>query len=78
MLTTIDGAGRLVIPKALRDAVGLEAGSTVDVTVYGAGLAVTPSGRTATLRRVGGHLVVDSPDRFTDEILFGLIDAGRR
>lgn len=31
MRTTIDGAGRLVVPKALRDAMGLAAGRTVDM-----------------------------------------------
>ena len=78
MRTTIDSAGRVVILKALREAVGLVGGATVDVSLYGRGLALTPSGRTATVRRDGDHLVVDSPDTFTDEILFGLIDAGRR
>jgi len=31
MRTTIDGAGRIVVPKALRDAMGLTPGQTVDV-----------------------------------------------
>ncbi|TFV56550.1 antitoxin [Geodermatophilus sp. DF01-2] len=33
MRTTIDGAGRLVVPKALRDALGLRAGAGAEVTV---------------------------------------------
>ncbi|UZJ24942.1 AbrB/MazE/SpoVT family DNA-binding domain-containing protein [Rhodococcus antarcticus] len=78
MHTTIDAAGRIVIPKALRDAVGLTGGSSVDVSVYGGGLQVTPTARTATLRRVDGHLVVEAAVEFTDDVLFGLIDDGRR
>jgi AbrB family looped-hinge helix DNA binding protein len=31
MRTTIDSAGRLVVPKAIRDAMGLEAGREVDI-----------------------------------------------
>ncbi len=31
MRTTIDGAGRIVVPKALREAMGLTAGRTIDV-----------------------------------------------
>jgi len=39
MKTTIDKAGRVVIPRPLRDQVGLEAGP-VEVTVEGAGLRI--------------------------------------
>ena len=78
MRTTIDAAGRVVIPKALREAVGLTGGSTVDISVYGGGLQVTPTARTATVHDVDGHLVVDADVPFTDDILFGLIDDGRR
>jgi len=31
MKTTIDAAGRIVVPKALRDAMGLTAGRTIDM-----------------------------------------------
>ena len=31
MRTTIDAAGRIVVPKALREAMGLTAGRTIDV-----------------------------------------------
>ncbi|MEI2638753.1 MAG: AbrB/MazE/SpoVT family DNA-binding domain-containing protein [Microthrixaceae bacterium] len=41
MQTTIDRAGRLVVPKALRDQLGLVAGP-VEVTADGAALRVEP------------------------------------
>ena len=41
MQTTIDKAGRVVLPKALRDQVGITAGP-VEITVSGAGLKIEP------------------------------------
>jgi AbrB family looped-hinge helix DNA binding protein len=41
MRTTIDKAGRLVIPKPLRDRAGLRPGE-VEITVDGAGIRVEP------------------------------------
>ena len=41
MRSTIDKAGRLVIPKALRDSLGLGPGE-VEVTADGAGLHIEP------------------------------------
>jgi AbrB family looped-hinge helix DNA binding protein len=78
METTIDSAGRIVVPKALRDAVGLVPGSVVDVSSYGTGLALVPRGRTARIVEEDGHLVADGDRTVTDEDVFGLIDAGRR
>lgn len=37
MEATVDSAGRVVIPQFLRDALGLRAGSTVDISPYRAG-----------------------------------------
>lgn len=58
METTIDAAGRIVVLEPLRDALGLAPGSTVDISLYGAGLAVIPGGRTAQLVAEDGHRVV--------------------
>ncbi|HEY7814290.1 MAG TPA: AbrB/MazE/SpoVT family DNA-binding domain-containing protein [Nakamurella sp.] len=41
MRTTIDKAGRLVVPKVLRDRVGMTGGE-VEIHVSGGGLLVTP------------------------------------
>lgn len=76
--TTVDSVGRLVVPKALRDALGLKTGAKVDVTLYGAGLHVVPSGRTARLVEADGRLVAESETVVTDEMVFGLLGASRR
>jgi AbrB family looped-hinge helix DNA binding protein len=42
MRTTIDKAGRVVVPKALRDQVGLRPGAEVDIEVDGLALRLEP------------------------------------
>ncbi|GAA3174503.1 type II toxin-antitoxin system antitoxin VapB27 [Blastococcus jejuensis] len=78
MKATIDSVGRIVLPKALRDALGLAPGSTVDISRYGSGLQVVPSGRTARLIREAGVLVATGDTEIDDDDVFALIDAGRR
>lgn len=78
MQTTIDSVGRLVVPKPLRDALGLTSGSSVDISRYGAGLHLVPAGRTARLVEEDGELVATGDTMIDDEVVFGLIDAGRR
>lgn len=78
MQTSMDSAGRIVVPKPLRDALGLTAGSTVDISRYGAGLQLVPTGRTGQLVTEAGALVVTGETAVDDDIVFGLIDAGRR
>ncbi|MBA2549741.1 MAG: AbrB/MazE/SpoVT family DNA-binding domain-containing protein [Nocardioidaceae bacterium] len=78
MQTTIDSVGRIVVPKPLRDALGLRPGSTVDISRYGAGLQLVPAGRTARLVEDAGWLVATGDTIIDDDVVFGLIDAGRR
>lgn len=78
MEATIDSVGRVVVPKALRDALGLTPGTSVDISLYGAGLQLVPAGRTARLVEVDGSLVADSKTVVTDEDVLALLDAGRR
>jgi AbrB family looped-hinge helix DNA binding protein len=78
METTIDPVGRIVVPKPLRDALGLLAGSTVDISRYGAGLALVPTGRTARLVEESGALVATGDTTIDDDVVFALIDSGRR
>jgi AbrB family looped-hinge helix DNA binding protein len=78
MEAMIDSVGRLVVPKALRDALGLTPGTTVDLSLYGAGLQLVPAGRTARLQEIDGSLVADSDTVVTDDDVLALIDASRR
>lgn len=75
---TIDSRGRLVVPKVLRDALGLIPGSRVDISRYGTGLHLVAADRTARLRTVGGALIADSTTPVTDEDVFELLDVARR
>jgi AbrB family looped-hinge helix DNA binding protein len=78
MEARIDAVGRVVVPKPLRDALGLSAGSTVDISRYGPGLQLVPAGRTARLAEASGVLVATGETVIDDDTVFGLIDAGRR
>lgn len=78
MKTSIDAAGRIVVPKPLRDALGLTPGSMVDISRYGAGLQLLPTGRTARLVEQSGVLVASGDTVIDDDVVFGLIDTGRR
>ena len=66
-----------MLPKPIRDALGLQPGTKVDISPYGAGVQVVPAGRTARLLDEGGVLVSAGETPVDDDILFGLIDAGR-
>jgi AbrB family looped-hinge helix DNA binding protein len=74
----IDSVGRVVVPKALRDQLGLTPGSVVDITRYGDGLHIAPGGRTARLERHRGVLVAVSDDQVSDGDVFALLDDLRR
>lgn len=76
--TTIDSVGRIVVPKPLRDALGLVPGSTVDISRCGAGLQLLPGGRTARLVLESGVRVATGDTTIDDEVMFELMDSGRR
>ncbi|HUR48472.1 MAG TPA: AbrB/MazE/SpoVT family DNA-binding domain-containing protein [Acidimicrobiales bacterium] len=77
MRTTIDRAGRLVIPKALRDEVGLTAGE-VDVTADGNGLRVEPVAGEAIAKKGGRLVIAKSGVPISDADVRALRDAGQR
>lgn len=79
MKAVIDSGGRILVPKQLREALGLTPGSTVDISAYGTGLQIVPGGRSARLvRNKDGRLVANADTVVTDEMMFALIDSGRR
>ncbi len=78
MEAIIDNAGRIVLPKPLRDALGLLPGTKVDISPYGAGAQIVPAGRTARLVDEDGDLVASGETRVDDDIVFALVDAGRK
>jgi AbrB family looped-hinge helix DNA binding protein len=59
MKTTIDSAGRVVIPKDLREALRLNGGDEVEVTLEGETIELAPAPRQARLRK-GPHGVLTS------------------
>nr|WP_261576336.1 AbrB/MazE/SpoVT family DNA-binding domain-containing protein [Frankia gtarii] len=77
MEAVVDQAGRIVLPKFIRDALGLLPGTKVDISPYGAGVQVVPAGRTARLVEENGVLVSAGDTPVDDDVLFGLVDAGR-
>ena len=78
MKAKVDSVGRILVPKPLREAVGLTPGTVVDVSRYGSGLQVSPSGRVARLVDEDGVLVATGDTTINDEDVFALIDSGRR
>jgi AbrB family looped-hinge helix DNA binding protein len=60
MRSTIDRAGRIVVPKAIRDAANLRPGTEVQFRVQGGHVEIEPVPLTVNLRR-RGSLVVAVP-----------------
>jgi AbrB family looped-hinge helix DNA binding protein len=77
MRATIDKAGRLVLPKALRERVGITAGE-VEVTVSGAGLHVEPVTSDRLAQRGGRVIVPRGGVSIDDETVRELRDADQR
>ena len=77
MRATIDRAGRVVIPRALRDRIGLAGGGEVEIALDGAAIRIEPlAGR--ELREDGGLLFIPAAGTPIDDTLAReLIDADR-
>jgi AbrB family looped-hinge helix DNA binding protein len=77
MRATIDKAGRLVIPKPLRDELGLRPGE-VEVSAQGASLRVEPITEESLDERDGRLVIPAAGVKIDDDVVSSLRDAGRR
>jgi len=77
MKTTIDKAGRLVVPKALRDRLGLQSGE-VEITADGASLRVEPVFDDALVEKEGRLVIPTSNATITSESVQELRDADQK
>jgi AbrB family looped-hinge helix DNA binding protein len=81
MRTTIDSAGRVVIPKELRDRLGLEGGTALELRERDGRIEIEPAPAAMKLvRRSGGRVAV--PEQrlppLTDEIVRETLERTRR
>jgi AbrB family looped-hinge helix DNA binding protein len=81
MRTTIDRAGRIVVPKALRDALGLTGGQDLELTARDGVLEVRVAATPMKLERRGGHAIavadVDLPP-LTSDLVREVLEQSRR
>jgi AbrB family looped-hinge helix DNA binding protein len=79
MRATIDGAGRLVVPKRLRDELGFAAGTELELAVVNGALEVRVPSRVRIEDGPHGlRFVADAGDQLTDEQVRELIEMNRR
>jgi AbrB family looped-hinge helix DNA binding protein len=63
----IDQAGRVVLPKPLRERFRLRGGDTLAVEVKGDAIQLRPTQALGQLKRVNGILVFSAPGTFANE-----------
>jgi AbrB family looped-hinge helix DNA binding protein len=77
MRTTIDKAGRLVIPRTIRDRIGLADGGEVNLELDGGGVRIEPVSTGELVERDGLLLIPSIGEPITEETVRQLIDADR-
>jgi AbrB family looped-hinge helix DNA binding protein len=69
MVITIDKAGRIVLPKPIRDELHLEPGDTLEVETSGDKITLRPSQPSGQLIKKHGMWVFHSDEPLTQEIV---------
>ncbi|MGI8685435.1 MAG: AbrB/MazE/SpoVT family DNA-binding domain-containing protein [Acidimicrobiales bacterium] len=81
MRTTIDGAGRVVVPKSIRDSLGLAAGQPLEIIERNGAAELRPVGRRVWIEERDGAFVAVTeepvPPLTTDEVR-DLVERSRR
>jgi AbrB family looped-hinge helix DNA binding protein len=81
MRTTIDGGGRVVIPKEIRDRLGLVPGSEVEIIEADGWAEIAPAPTPMRLVRRGDHVVAETTRPMpvlTTETVRAVVERGRR
>jgi len=81
MRSTIDSGGRVVIPKPIRQRLGLEPGTVVDISEHDGHIELAPAAASIRLVSVAGVLVATSTEELpplTDDIVRETLERTRR
>ena len=77
--TTIDKAGRVVVPKVLRDALHLKAGDELEIAQEGESLVLRQPRPKGVMKRKNGIWVYDAGEGvLTNEMVNEALEEGRR
>ena len=81
MRSTIDSGGRVVIPKSIRETLGLRPGTVLDIDERDGHIEIAPAVAPMTLVEVGGSLVGTSTEALpalTDDVVRDTLEGLRR
>lgn len=82
MKTTIDQAGRVVIPKSIREELGLRGGEEVNITLRDSRIEIEPASKAVRLVERDGFLAAEiegkKAPRLTSEDVRALLERLRR
>ncbi len=81
MQITIDAAGRVVIPKPMRERLGLTGGRTIEIREHEGVIEIEPAATAMRLEERNGHLVAvpdGEPPPLTDDLVRATLEKTRR
>lgn len=76
-ILTIDGAGRLVIPKPVRDELGIVKGDRLELSSDGVQLVIRPARPAPTLRKERGFWIHEGGPKLTLDQANSVIEKAR-